>query len=261
MEQNQSGIKTLGYIVSSVQWKLWDFSDKNNLRWHQFVIEGYKKLKINYAQEVKVAYLQMNDANIIEYPADYVSYSKIAINACGNLWTLSLNKNMVLPRGQKCGYTIREVCNCETDEGVSFDPPEDGIQFVGHWNNGLYVQNLFAAGGGFNIGYYRDDPEMRQFVFNPEMPKMQIILEYVSNGINYSGATLIPELAVDYLEQYVLDLEYRFGNYNGYDKDRASKELDKALHRYNWNKMRPILSEVQDMHFRTRRRVKSPIIL
>jgi hypothetical protein len=254
-------IKTIGYIVSEVQWKLWDFSDRKLLQWTQAAIYAYKLLHINYSQEVKVAYLEMNDANIIPFPNDYVAYTKIAVNACGNLWTLSVNNDMVLPRAEKCGRTIREVCRCESDDGVSFDPPEEGIEFAGHWYNGLYNTHLFAAGGGFNKGYYRIDKEKRQFVFDAEMPKLQIILEYTTDGINYTGETIIPELAVDYLVQSVIYEEHRFGNYNGYDKQASKVALDEARNMYNWNLMKPLLSELQDMHWRTRRRVKNPQII
>ena len=254
-------IHTLGYVVANVQNRLQDYSDKKVIRWTQIAIDGYKLLNINYQQTVKVAYLEMNQANIVALPIDFVEYSKIGINACGNIWTLSVNNNMILPRVEKCGYTIREVCRCETNDGVAFDPPQEGVEFVGHWWNGLYNNHLFGAGGGFNIGYYRIDKEYNRIVFNPEMPKLPIILEYVSNGLNYSGDTIIPELAVDYLVRYVINEEYMFGNYNGYDKQIMAKELDAARHQFNWNKMKPILSEMQDMHWRTRRRVKTPFVL
>lgn len=200
MEENTSGLITLDYVVNSVFNQLGDYTQRDYDRYLQFAIEGFGQLNLFQISTVRVVHLQMNDAKVVALPPDFIDYTKVAVCINGKLWTLSVNKNMCLPRAEECGTPIREVV---TANPLSINYPNSGYVFADHYYNGRYVGGLYGIGGGFNIAYFRIDKERRNIVFSGSVPNDEVVLEYTSTGVSKHGTTLVPYQALAALKSYI----------------------------------------------------------
>lgn len=193
-------ILNLAYVVRNVQNELNDYSMQSYKRLLQLAIDGLGFLNIYHNPCVQVAYLQCNDAGIVPFPKDYVTYNKIAIYCHGQLINLSINNNMALNRAQVCGEDIRVM---ESEQGLGFiNGLQSGYQYAPFYYGGAWQGSLYGLGGGFAPASYRIDETARQIQFVGFIPNdRRVVLEYQSTGI--SAGTLIGRPVMEVLKKYV----------------------------------------------------------
>lgn len=195
-------MKNLAYCTSRVQMDLQDFSTHNLARMSQYAIQFYKeKLGFKTDKSIEVAYLTMNSVNNAPMPSDYEYYTKVGINIGGQIFTLSVNNDMVLNRKMECGEIVGDS---EGALAITTDPIgyEYGYFWGGHYRSGQYVGEFYSLPGGFNeLGYFKEDWKRRQFQFY-NVPRVEIILEYVADK-DATITSLIPFSAVDACVQYI----------------------------------------------------------
>jgi hypothetical protein len=204
------GLITLRYSVMNTLNELEDYSMRNYKRFIQLAIDGYRGLHIKHLNSVKVAYLPVDmEMKTVQFPSDYVEYVKIAVSLNGQVWTLTRNDKLHLPREFDCGLDVPSILRGETQ---NIDTTVwGGYYFTDHLYMGRWVTDMFGIGGGFNSAYYRIDEERRQIVLNGTIPNNEIILEYVSTGIDLNEDTLVPVQALDALKAYIhwKNIEYK----------------------------------------------------
>jgi len=203
-KKDKAGYVNLDYVVKTVMTDLDEYSMHNYEKYIRLAARGFTDLNMFTLNNIKVAYLPINQDNFtVNLPNDFVDYTKIGININGNIWTLTLNERMVLPRKvDDCGKTISEASNCTIDSN-SYQYGS-GFYFADHYRNGQYVGEMYGLGGGLNIGYYRLDLERRQIALSNAVGGYdEILLEYMSNGIAADGSTVVPRQAVQALVEYV----------------------------------------------------------
>lgn len=204
-------VVNLDYIVNSCISDLQIHNTNEYDRLLQFAVRGFRKLNLMVLPSIKVAYLTLNENNTIDLPNDFVSYTKIGVVIGGNIWNLTLNKNMALPRHlDECGNVLAAENTMsflnQTSQGLAVSTDIStfgGIYYVPHWRNGQYVGEQYGLGGGINReGYYREDKEKNQIVFT-NIVQGEIVLEYKSNGITVEGGAAVPQEAIEALIAYV----------------------------------------------------------
>jgi hypothetical protein len=128
-----------------------------------------------------------------------VDLSKIAIMVGGKYWILGMS--------DKIGFNRTELDASEAALIFRTGSPSievgSGSFFADHYINQGFATGVFGMGGGFSRSYYRIDLEKMQIQFDTSVPRNQIILEYISTGINTTGATIIPRSAVEYIVAYI----------------------------------------------------------
>lgn len=203
MSKDTNGIVNLDYIVNLVLMDLDDYSMTKYKKFLQYAILGYQDLNLYTMQNIKVAYLPVNENKTVDLPIDYVDYTKIAIDAGGKLETLTLNEDLMLPRTtDDCGNdTNLNTGACSVDDIVF---PNYGYYFAPHYRNGQYVGELYSGlGEGGTNGQYRVDTDKRQIAFSSDLVAETVVLEYKSSGVSGDGATNIPRQCVEALRAYV----------------------------------------------------------
>jgi hypothetical protein len=191
-------LKNLHYIVNSVQLELDDMTSHRKAKLLQLCVKGWRELQLSALPSVKAVFLKTNEINCINFPDDYEYYTKIGVAMGGQIWTLTRNDNMVLTRRKdECGNDYRDVasgaCGCDY-----------GYPFVPFWWNNTYYGGLYGYGGGINSeGYYRIDYDLRRIQFDDRVPQTEILLEYVSNGIEPNGQSVVPGYAINCMIAYV----------------------------------------------------------
>ena len=190
-----SGIITVNYVTMSILNRLRDYSMRNYAYIAQLVIEGYGKLALWHLDTIEVVYLKMSAAKIVDLPTDYVNYTKIGIPINGKLKVLTKKDNILLPRTFADGAPIGNADDENANTGSIF--------FVDHFRDGQFVAGMYGLPGGLDNAYYRVDRESRQIVFSGSIPRSEVVLEYVSSGIQLTGQTNIPRETVPALQAYV----------------------------------------------------------
>lgn len=206
-----SGVVTLNYVVANLKNRLKSYGMTDHLYLLQLVIDAYTKLNLITLDHVETVYLDMDERNVVVLPDDYLDYVKIGVSLCGRIWTLTLNENIVTPKGEACGLPIDKVAaGCCDRFPNEFPLPAFGYVWAPFYWNGTYYPELYSWGGGFNTGYYKIDRQERLLIITG-VPRTQIVMEYKSTGIKPGGGTLIPRQAVDCLVYYVMWQQTEFG--------------------------------------------------
>lgn len=190
------GTTTISAVVASVLNRLRDYSMRNWSFFEQVVIEGYTELNLWHLNNIEVVYLRMSEAKAVSLPCDFVDWTKIGIPINGKLRVITNHKQILLPRTFEDGETVGN-----TDSGEKSDV---NIYFIDHVRSDQYQGGLYGVPGGVDQVYYRFDRERRQIVFSGSAPRSEIVLEYISSGVNLEGGTVIPIEAVPALRAYAL---------------------------------------------------------
>jgi len=169
----------------------------------QIAIDAYEALNFSNSLSPKVAYLTLSAQNTVTLPNDYVNYILVGINSGGRIWTLTRNRNLVLPATESCGIWEKDNLTTSSNaigQGANLN---DGYLFSDHHYGEDLVSGAFAVGGGFNAAYYRIDVANRQIILltQESYSGFTIILEYTSSGI--SANTIVPKLAKEAMMAYI----------------------------------------------------------
>lgn len=220
-------MKNLAYCVASVQADLEDYASHGKKRLCHFANKGYRDLGFKGDNRVKTVYIAPNEVYKGSLPTDFAYHTKIGVNYHGQWITLTKNDNLFtsVPLDE-CGNDIFDVVS---DGAI---PSEQcSLFYAPHWRSGNFVGEMYSAGGGFSsLGGFKIDNHNNIIQFDPKYPKMMYAVEYVSDGSDADGSTLIPTIAVDYITKYIKhEIE---DNRRGKNRDRALVyELWGALNR------------------------------
>lgn len=195
--ENNPSLKSVRYVVMSYLNRKGIYDLKNYKRLEQIALEGLTQLNLYDMETVEVAYLTMNEIGVVKFPSDFVDYTKIGIPVNGRIYTLTVNESIIEPRLEKCG---EEVFDPNHNRNVA---DVGGYYFNDHFRNGRYVGGLYGVGGGFNVAYVKLDRQRRQFIIEGNVPRSEIILEYISTGIKQDGSTLVPTEALEPLRRWI----------------------------------------------------------
>lgn len=196
-------LTTLDYVVRTVLSSLGESTLRNYQRYLQFAVRGFRELNLHNSTHTRIVYLDLLDNKAVNLPADYVKYTKIGVCVNGRVVTLGLDDTLCLNDNvSECGDPLPIAMNNVENPDYQFF--NYTTVFLGHYHNGQFNQGVFGMGGGFNSrGYYRENPEKNQIQFSSEVPSTQIVLEYISDGINTDGTASIPIQAAEALVAFV----------------------------------------------------------
>jgi len=167
-----------------------DYGKSQLYRYLQILLEGYQEWNVFHAAAKKVSWYAgiIDSTGCIDYPVDMYDYIRIATPINGQLVTLTRNDNLEIPIGLECGEVT----------GVDISATLSGQPLLWNWTTVDY-----AATGGWNFLYYRDDKQNRRIVFKGDSVGREIIIEYISSGVSLSGETFIPAELTQYLKLYL----------------------------------------------------------
>lgn len=190
---------TLDYIVRNVIVSLEESSLRRYQTYLAYVIRGFRELNINGYSVPKIKHFSMLPNKAINLPSDYVKYVKIGICVNGRVVTLGVDDSLCLNENyNECGDPLDiAIANVNNETYPFFFY---GYPFLSHYQNNQYVDGYFGMGGGFNSrGYYRVNAEKNQIQFASIVPDSEIVVEYISDGLNPDGTAAVPVAATEYL--------------------------------------------------------------
>lgn len=233
---------TLENIIYDVQSDRNDFSNTDYMRMLQWLVRGVTDLNIHHISNLDVAYLTADASGQVDLPNDYIAYSKIGVCENGLIKVFGINDNMCLRRKTEC-----EVPKAIQTAEIAMNGEE--IPFVAHYRSGIYINNLYGIGGGFRSTYYRIDRKNRKIILGGDIPLGEIVLEYLSSGINLSGKTYVDD---DMREVLIALIHWKLKEFApSRTVSEAEKERARQIYEYEARKLSKLrkrfsISELMD---------------
>jgi hypothetical protein len=196
-----AGYVNLSYCVAQVRADIQDYSDRNIERFTQWAIRCYTDANLYHSINVEVVYLEMDADGVIDISTltDYVDYVKVGIPVNGKIWILGKNDKILKRRDELDASELALIYKT----GAPDIDVGSGYVFADHYINGSFVTGMFGLGGGFNRSFFTIDTELMQIQFSSSVHRSQVILEYISTGVNASGATVVPRQYAEYIIEYI----------------------------------------------------------
>jgi len=261
MKEGRGSVINMDFVVNTCLADKSEFTTHNYQQLLHWGSLGVIQLNLYVINNIKVAYLPINTTNFtVDLPIDYVDYTKVSVCQCGRAVTLGLNNNLCLPRktdacGEPLSSVMQSVNSCESDCGCGCNnsgscgccsggfgsglgglPSSSlyGFYFINHYRGGQYVGEYFSVGGGFAQSYYRIDKERAQIVLSNEVVGDEIMLEYISSGVEVDGSSIIPIQALEALRAYIHWQAVKFNK----RASQGSKDALSIEYKHELNKLR-----------------------
>ena len=192
----------------------------------EWVLRGVRKLNLDTIKNVKTVLVPINDNNTVDLPLDCVSFTKVGIKRGDQLFELSNQRD-------NHSYPINNADNGDPikDPQISTSIFANTISYNTYFANYRYpdgqnVGRLFGLGGGHNyVGYYSEWTERNQLVlYDMGVKSEEIYLEYISDGMEATGETIIDSRAEEFLLLWVESLQYY------YKKDPMWQEAERKAY-------------------------------
>lgn len=184
---------------------------------------------------LRVRVLQVNqDDNTVDFPDDYQDYTRVSAWVDGYIRPLVETNALQIVPNYDSDFALQPY-----SDGVAVDSSTDQTQvslfgwgannywWATNWN--VFGENLGRQFGGTGAMYdtFRVDRGNKQFKINENLYITQIVLEYISNGMDADSATHINGYAQAAIEQYAM---WQFKEHNRtYGAGEAENERQKYI--------------------------------
>lgn len=185
-------------------------------RYEQYLhwaLKAHKDWRMDQAKEVKTALITLNAYKAIDWPVDYIDWTKVGVK-CGNQILTFVNDDwMSFPFDSTDVGTEPDLDPECIDVTDTQDLLSNGYAIDGQ---GYYYYNLFNEKGqalgklyGLTskdnyLGYFRINREREQIQFRSRFTNLkQIYLEYISNGYSPCAETLVHPYAAGLIALFV----------------------------------------------------------
>lgn len=190
------------YTLASVAYGcLEDIGEDESMfsRFLHWAHDGMRELAFDQSHEVLTKVIRMKSWKQIEWPEDMVDWTKIGFKDGDEIRVLIQDSNIpkYFDRAQnelKQNKPIRPIYDLD----ISAAPR---VPFIG----GMFEDRVYGYAVGFNgAGYFDVDRKNRVINFRSTIEGDQdVYLEYITDGINYSGHTVIHPYTYNMLKAFV----------------------------------------------------------
>ncbi len=190
----------------------------------KFAIDGIRLFNFDYTPEIKFIETEMGINKQIEVPCDFVDWSLIGFKVGTGLRVFTQDKR--IPLRSNCP----PVSEASTSSVVEFLGCED------YFNNCNGGDHYYGATMDYNFaGYFRVDYRNRVINFENLVNNVnKVYMDYITDGVNYSGQTIIPAQSFRALQLYIHWQRKEYDDrYNQGESERAKRiyeeEMDAVL--------------------------------
>ena len=173
----------------------------------QMLTNAVRDLKLYHDKTIRRVLVDMDAAYTVDFPSDLLSFIRIGIPINGKLHTFTEDNELLAIT------TVVDV----------FD-----------WTDAIDERSTVSYGtrGGKNTDYFKIDDENARIVFNSPSQRSEIILEYVSSGIDLTAETSVLVVAKMSLIFHILWYDGIFDTKTPYTqvgilKERYENEVEK----------------------------------
>lgn len=217
-----------------------------NLR--ERVADGLRDLNMFHYDGVEEGFFDIQPDNSILFPPGYLSWIVVGVPNGTSYIPLGHNTNIINYEKYCCGTDTRQ--NAETTKGIN----PQGWYYINYDSvrSGQYVGAQYGATGGQHRAYFKEVKNKRKILLSGPLGCQQIYMRWITNGINVSGETIIPEELVDPLRYYVHWQISLFDNKMSANKSLYWEKLyDDAVRKLRAFVMRLTIEDARDIIYST----------
>lgn len=223
------GYTTLDQIVREACIESDDAGLHNYEKFMLWAMEGLQEMRIDDFQEIKSILVTTTPIATVPFPVDMVKWTKIGEVSGDRVKVFTINNSLMLNHKVDCGVEQNnEKYRAKTYYDIAKENVEllDGYFFYGYNSSGA----IYGYGNGVQgDGQFRENKERREFQFSSQYASKDIVLEYVSTGLNPSGQSYIEESIRKAVKEYIFWWKTeRDRTASGGEKDRAKYLYDQA---------------------------------
>lgn len=250
---DKSGMVPLSEIVYSA---IADRGENTTHKYEQclhWAMKAYKEMHYDFLGEIKSVILSMNDYYAVDAPEDMVDWIKVGKKFGDKIIVYNTNNTIALQHNKNgCGDILPNPTG-----GIGNANPLGwpyGFWFSNLTNEyGEFLGGIFGYGGDHSsLGSFRYNVVARQFQFASDVVKGDIVLEYLSSGVNPNANTLVNRYAEHAIELYIHwnmhKFDKQYGPANGHTaklEDEYYNECRKARARITGLTMHDIIEASQ----------------
>lgn len=225
------GYTTLDTIVKEACMELNDMGMHNYTKFMLWATEGLQEMRIDDFQEIKSIRGTTTTIATFPFPTDMVKWTKIGTISGDRVKVFTLNPALILNHVKDCGVDQNNP-KYKSSTGIDLNiENEDSIWlFNNFWGIGNSSGAIYGYGNGVQgDGEFRVNKDMREFQFNSQYADKDIVLEYVSTGLNPSGQSYVEESIRKAVKEYIfwMNTERNIAK-GGAEKQRAKDLYDMA---------------------------------
>lgn len=219
------GYTTLDQVVREACMESDDHGLHNYNKFMLWAMEGLQEMRIDDFQEIKSILVTTTTIATLPFPVDMVKWTKIGEVSGDRVKVFTINNKIMLNHKTDCGV--------EQNNGkYKAKTPNNLLPYAedGHYFNGYGLSTIYGYGNGVQgDGQFREDKSRREFQFSSQYASKDIVLEYVSTGLNPSGQTYVEETIRKAVKEYIFWWKTeRDRAASGGEKDRAKYLYDMA---------------------------------
>ena len=195
---NTSSVVSLQSIVYNFLNELGIYDMANFRSYLQIAIRGFSNLNMTTVRSFTVEYITVDSKGQALLPDDFIDYRCIGYRSQGRLYSLSLNRNILINRDEINGEIVTEI-----SESNQIPVVGDYI-YLPHMNStGVVVTGMLASGGVVYPSAFNIDYENKIIQLSSMVPSRELVVEYISSGVSLNGNTYVPKKCEDALIEWL----------------------------------------------------------
>lgn len=188
-----------------------------------WALRGLREIRLDSFQEVKSVVLPVTERKTVILPNDYCDWCKIGIQYGQYIITLGVNDELTTLARTNSSTSVAGLLSQHMPNGLNFD------QYEGYYSYGGNNSTFWMGGGLPSKGYFKvfDDGNCRQLLMDYDYGFEDVLLEYITDGLDPCGDTVIHPYEVDFIIKYIDELFERKNNpkATNWSKNEASKDV------------------------------------
>lgn len=169
-----------------------------------WAMRGLREISLDSFQDIKTALLNVTDRKTVLLPEGFVAWTKVAAPRGQYAITLGVNSEMTLLPRTIASKSVSGLLSQHQPNGIDFSAYGGGLGGYNFLNfNG---STFFGIGGGLpSKGYFRvlDTGTCKELLMDYDYSLPQVYLEYITDGFDPCGQTVVSPYLYDYLIKYI----------------------------------------------------------
>ncbi len=204
------------------------------IHWYlQFLVyatECLRELSMDDLKAINTKLLPVNDQNAVELPSDYLDYVTVGAQV-GQMVKPLVETDKINPmvnRNSDLEPIRYDESDVNTNSQVFYNALYPFYWHTTMWNQyGEYTGRLYGSGAGVQDDVFSVFPERNQIQLVENLALDEIVLIYVSDGMNADAATRITPYAYNTISSYIM---YQMKNHSRtYSKGEAEMEKQEYI--------------------------------
>lgn len=194
------------YTLAAAAYSALEDIQEDESRFNQFLhyaFDGYREFAMDQSHEVITEEIEMKPWKQIDFPTNMVDWTKIGFKS-GDFIKILVNDNNIPKNFDRINNVKQEN---KPSPDIDFLPiTQEMLPFFGFGGSVNYGEDrIYGYGSTYNyLGYFDVDMTNRVINFKETVKaNTKVYIEYITDGLNYSGHTLINPYAFRLIKLFI----------------------------------------------------------